>query len=298
MEFTDCSLLAIVEQDDKSTAIRRISQDKASQKTMNTLFSDGANELLRDRSPVKFTEKYTPEQEDMEYLTIENFELPEYITKALSTPANFELYMPIDGKLPKIKALFMGYMTKHEDSTIFTVAFQKFKPDQYITAAKHHLFLSGDTFISDKRLGISVSPHIDCVYEDGQLCFQSFFYARQILDLSKYYRLASRKDVLDFTTSTVVTIENAEDFADTANDWERKRIASIQDSGLFRQYSPNKIKQTAVSFDIPIEVKNKKLVLPTDKKERRLVLAFLDDAVFRGTFSRVLYQTNSKRKAK
>lgn len=297
MEFTDCTLLAIVEQENKSISVQRIAQDKKSQIAMNTLFSNGATELMKDRSPVEFTGKYNPEQEDMEYLTIDNFVLPDYITNALSAPTDYELYVPVNGKLPKIKALFMGYSTTLDKSTVYTVAFQKFKADQYITTAKHHLFLSGDTFISDTRLGISISPNVDCIYENGQLRFLSYFYARQILDLSMHYRLASKKDVLEFASGPSVTIENAEDFADAANDWERKRIASIQDAGIFKHHSPQKIQQTAKTLGIPIEVRNKKLVLPTDKKERRLVLAFLDEAVFKGVFSQVLYQTNSKRKA-
>lgn len=296
--FINCPLLALIETQNKSIQVKRISEDKASQRAIDETFSTAATELRRDKTSVAFDGKYTPQADDLEILKIENYSLPVEIQNALINPQGLEVYAPVDGTLPPIKALFVGKRTVENGSNTFCVAFQKFRNDQYITAARHHLFFSNDTFVKDTRIGIAVSTSVDCVFQDNALHFISYHFAKQILDLSDYYRIASKQDVSDFVNCEIISMDGAAEFIDNANTWERRKIASINDSGVLQNFTAAKIKTLGRQSGVAIDIINKKVILPKDKAERRIVLGFLDEEVYKGAFSQTVFQTNSKRKAK
>ena len=93
-------------------------------------------------------------------------------------------------------------------------------------------------------------------------------------------------------------MDNATEFIDAANIWERREIASINDSGVLQNFTAAKIKTLGKKSGVTIAVADNKIILPKDKAERRIVLGFLDEEVYRGAFSQTVFQTNSKRKAK
>lgn len=97
------------------------------------------------------------------------------IQNALINPQGLEVYTPVDGALPPIKALFVGKRTVDNGKDFFCAAFQKFRRDQYITAARHHLFFANNTFVKDSRVGIAVGTSVDCVFEDNTLYFASYY---------------------------------------------------------------------------------------------------------------------------
>ncbi len=298
MMFSGSVLFAWMDTKDKSIQVKRIVEDQDTQKAIDHLFDDASNQMVADKTPVGFDGKYTPDPDGAEYLFIEGFSLPEEIISAIKNPQALEALESESDEIPKIKALFVGVQSTANGVDTYTAAFQKFKSDQYISAKKIHLFLSGNTFVADNRIGITIGKHIDCLFIDGKLQFTSFFFARQVFDLSDYYREATNSDITDFVGNEAVTMDNAEDFSTVANSWERRKIASIMDSGILKNYTATKIKNIAKQTGIELSVKDKKIVIPTDKKERRIVLGFLDEEVYKGAFSQTIYQTNSKRKAK
>lgn len=296
--FNDCVLLALMVTDDKTIKVCRIAEDEETQNEIDASFETAFLQLTKNRSPVEFDGKYSPNEDSEEYLFVDHFSLPKEIENALVNPLGLEVYEPIDSKLPAIKALFVGEHYESNGQKHFTAAFQKFKNEQYITQAKHHLFFSNNTFKKQKKLGISVSRNADCIYQNGELQFTSYYYARQIFDLSNYYREATTQEVANFLSSSIIAMDRGEDFILQANSWERKKIASINDSGVLNSHTADEIKKIAQSEGLDVLVENKKIVLPTDKKDRRVILGFLDEEVYKGVFSNELYQTNSKRKAK
>lgn len=298
MTFSDSILFAWMETDDKSVLIKRVVENQDTQKAINKLFSEASDSLLSDKSPVLFDGKYTPQPDDSDYLFIDSFSLPVEVQSAIKNPQSLDALEPDSDEIPRIKALFIGICKEVNGTDTYSAAFQKFKSDQYISASRIHLLFSGNTFVADKRVGITIGKHIDCLFCDGQLQFCSFHFARQIFDLSEYYREATNTDVLGFVQDEMISMDDGDSFSYTANSWERRKIASIMDSGILRDYSAAKIKTIAKQTGVEIIVKNKKVVIPTDKKERRIVLGFLDEEVYKGAFSQNLYQTNSKRKAK
>lgn len=296
--FNNCPLLALIETKKKTFIVKRICEDHDSQMAIDKTFSDAAEALRKDKTDVVFDGKYTPQSEDMEILVIQNYALPAVIKEALKNPQGLEVYSPIDGALPIIKALFVGKYDCEGDQEQYTAAFQKFRNDQYITAARHHLFFTGDTFVKDTRVGITIATTVDCVIDAGNLYFPSYHYAKQIFDLTDYYRVASSQDVQAFVDNELISMESSATFVDAADTWERRKIASINDSGILQSHTARQIKSLAQKSGVSISVSDGHIVLPTDKKERHIVLGFLDEEVYKGAFSETVFQTNSKRKAR
>lgn len=229
--FNDCVLLALMAIDDKTIKVCRIAEDEETQNEIDASFETAFLQLTKNRSPVEFDGKYSPNEDSEEYLFVDHFSLPKEIENALVNPLGLEVYEPIDSKLPAIKALFVGEHYESNGQKHFTAAFQKFKNEQYITQAKHHLFFSNNTFKKQKKLGISVSRNADCIYQNGELQFTSYYYARQIFDLSNYYREATTQEVANFLSSSIIAMDRGEDFILQANSWERKNISVYRTFG-------------------------------------------------------------------
>lgn len=297
MTFVNCALFAILQKEGKGILIRRISGDEDTQSTINDLFSSVSEKYITDFSPIDFDGKYTPQDDDKEYLVIRKFILPEEIKRAIRNPLGVEIYKETEGILPGIKALFLGNYIVNNGSEVFDIAFQKFRHDQYITQRRFNLLLSGDTFVREKRNGISIGETIDALYTNTDLAFRSYYYARQIFNLSDYYRIASNKDIETFTSSELIHCDNIREYMSKVDTWERKKIASILDSGLLGKYNVKQIQKKANDVGLSIKVTKNQIVFPLDKRQRKILLGFLDEEVYRGVFTNSVYQTNSKKKA-
>ena len=136
----------------------------------------------------------------------------------------------------------------------------------------------------------------DCYYTEGELQFSSFYFARQIFDLGEYYRSATDQEVQAFTTNDKLSFEDTEAFKNTANTWTRRKIAMINDSDVLVNYKASEIKKLAKDAGITVETKNKKVVIPNDKEQIRVILGFLDEEAYKGPFSQNTFLANSKRK--
>ena len=159
-----------------------------------------------------------------------------------------------------------------------------------------NLFHSSNTFNQEKRFGICITDTVDCLIVNDQLRFTSYYFARQIFDLSDYYRQATDSDVDAFINNRIVNIENIPVFKSNADTWVRRKIALISDSGIFDKYTAKQIKEKAKGFKLNISTTKNKLNLPNDKKELKNILRFLDEEIYKGVFSEEILQTNSKRK--
>lgn len=178
------------------------------------------------------------------------------------------------------------------------MAFQRFRKEQYITTRWVNLFFSKDTFKREKNFGISISDTVDCYYTENELQFSSFYFARQIFDLSEYYRSATDQEVQAFTANFILSFEDTEAFKNTANTWIRRKIAMINDSDVLAKYKAAEIKRLADDAGIKIEVENEKIVIPNDKEQIKAILGFLDEEAYKGPFSQNTFLANSKRMIK
>lgn len=274
--------------------IFRLELDFETQSCVCEAFAQAALELDTNKSKVIFDGRYKPLEDECLY--IENFRLPDEIKDAIRNPIGVSKYEKKNGNFPEIKAILVGERIELNDEEKFIVAFQKFRKEQHISAKAFNLFFDQNTFRREKNYGISISENIDCLFSESELWFTSFYYARQIFDLSEYYRSATDQEVESFTSSERLDVENPETFKGMANTWIRRKIAMINDSEVLVKYTAKKIKGLAKATGIEIIVENQRIVIPNDKEKVKIILGFLDEEAYKGPFSQNTYLANSKRR--
>lgn len=291
--FENSSVMVLLN-DGNESPVQLLEVNKTTQAAICRSFAESATPLLNEKQIVPFDGSYKPNED--EGLSICNFRLPEVITDAVRNPLGLQTFAYEKDAEPDIRAVFVGERTEADNTEVFTMAFQRFRKEQYLSTKKFSLFYDKDTFILENRWGIGITDNVDCIFTQSELRFSSYFYARQIFDLIEYYRSATDAEVLSFSGIELLSIVDHEQFKALADTWIRRKIAAINDSGVLKNHTAAKIKKLAASCGLDVTVENKKLVIPTDKKKLKEILGFLDDEVYKGAFTEETYITNSKRK--
>lgn len=286
--FENASIMVLMETNGE-LQIKRLEINQETQASISQVFAKGYMFLTSDKEVVAFDGKYKPDEDEMLY--IKDFKMEDAVLEAINNPLDVCPFYPGQEQTERIKAVFVGV----QDKTNIRIAFQKFKKDQYITTKGINLFFNNKTFIEEKRFGISISETVDCVYEDGELKFHSYYIARQLFDLKDYYRSATDGEVESFTEISNIQFVDVEMFREQADSNVRKRVASIIDSGILLKYSPKDIKRIGKSTGVEIKIQKDKIVIPKEKSQMKVVLGFLDEGVYKGAFSNETFMTNSKR---
>ncbi len=286
--FENASVMVLLQGKEK-LEICKIETDKKAQAAICKSYAEASGWMLKGTEYVSFDGNYSPDAD--ETLCINQFALDEIIKEAVETPAGVESFAPENTNSDNIKAIFVGEICEGR----MVIAFQKFKKEQYISVKGINLFFDRDTFVQEKRFGITISDEVDCIYEDGRLLFKSFFMARQIFSLMKYYREATQGEVERFTQMKELSLDSAEMFIGQADSRVRKKVASIMDSGVLERFSARDIQKIGRQAGIDVAIRDKKIVIPAEKKKMKIILGFLDEEVYKGSFSNITYITNSKR---
>lgn len=291
--FENCSIIVIAN-GNHLDELYRLEVDADTQREVCSSFDSALNDLISEKTKISFDGSYKPHND--EFLAIENFQLSDTIKDAIRDPLGVPAYQKENGEFYDIKAIFVGKRIETDDTERFKVAFQRFRKEQYISTSWVNLFFTNETFRREKDFGISISDSVDCYYTEGELQFSSFYFARQIFDLSEYYRSATDQEVQAFTTSDKLSLEDTEAFKTVANTWIRRKIAMINDSDVLINYKASEIKNLAKDAGITIVVENEKVVIPNDKEQIKVILGFLDEEAYKGPFSQNTFLANSKRK--
>ena len=291
--FETSSVMVLVNEE-HDVLIRLLEMDKNTQSAICGSFLSASTDLISDKQIIPFDGSYKPN--DDETLSICDFVMPDVITDAVRNPLGLQPLVYDKNAEPDIRAVFVGERTETGTAESFTIAFQRFRKEQYLSTKKFSLYFDNNTFMRESRWGISISDSIDCLFAQSDLQFLSYFYARQVFDLSEYYRIATDNEVQNFSSNRIFDIEDGGQFQDMADTWIRRKIATINDSGVLQNNSASRIKNLAQRCGLDITIKNGKLMIPADKKKLKEILGFLDDEVYKGAFSEETYITNSKRK--
>lgn len=291
--FDNSSIMVLLNEGNENP-VQLLEVDRNTQDAICKSFAEAAMPLLSGKQIVPFDGSYKPNED--EGLSICNFHLPEVITDAIRNPLGLQTFVYDKNSEPDIRAIFIGVRTEADNTEVFTVAFQRFRKEQYLSTKKFSLYFENNTFKIDNRWGIGITDTVDCVFTQSELRFSSYFYARQIFDLGEYYRSATDSEVESFSGLELLSISDKGQFQQMADTWIRRKIAAINDSGVLKNNTATKIKKLAQSCGLEITVTNKKVVIPAEKKKLKEILGFLDDEVYKGAFSEETYITNSKRK--
>lgn len=291
--FEDSSVMVLLNHKNENP-VRLLEVDKATQDAICSSFTKAALPLLSEKQIVPFDGSYKPDEDEV--LSVCNFHLPEVIADAVRDPLGLQTLIYDNEIEPDIRAVFVGQRIETDNTEVFTVAFQRFRREQYLSTKRFNLFFDQTTFIREDRWGIGIIDNVDCVFTQTELRFSSYFYARQVFDLSEYYRSATDAEVQNFSAIGILNIADKEQFQSIADTWIRRKIAAINDSGVLECNTAARIKELAQHCGLEVTVENGRLEIPADKKRLKEILGFLDDEVYKGAFSEETYITNSKRK--
>ena len=294
--FNNSSIMALVGKIN-DLSVRLIEVDRPTQEAICSSFSDSSAEFLVSENVVPFDGSYKPN--DDEVLSICDFNMPVMIKNAIKNPLGLQ---SLDAgndvaAAPIIRAIFVGERLETATEETFTISFQRFKKEQYLSTKKFNLYFDRDTFIRENRWGIGINENTDCIFINSELRFYSYYFTKQIFDLSEYYRSATESDIQKFRSFPLLKFTDSDQFQSMADDaWIRRKIASINDSKVLEKNNVKRIGKLAEQCGFVIEIKNDRLIIPLDKSKVKEILGFLDDEVYKGTFSGETFITNSKRK--
>ena len=283
--------------------VYRLKTDANVKKKFIELFNRGVAQLLYDedgenRTHVQFVSHYAIINNDENFI-INEFVLPEEIATAGDNIDTVENYKPIDsnGKTKcgfEIKAILMVRKTDDGDY----IAGQKFTQRQIVVKqGRFNVILSGDTFKEDNnRFSISMNEGIDCLFTPEGLIFSKYNDANSIFDISDFYRSATQDEVNKFANSAAFEIQDFNDFNISVKSVPmRKKIAKILDLGTLQNVDLIRENAEKVDIAIPFNAAGDRIVLPTNKKELKEILAFLSEELYPGMFTNKTYLSNSTR---
>ena len=264
-----------------------LTMDKTSQNVLATTFTALCKSFLKADKLIKFNGKYKPEQDELLY--INNFNLNPNIINCLENSITLNSYTPENKH--KIRSVFSGYKTNNS----YVLAFQYFHKEQHLTNKGWQLFYSNDTFSLEKKQGISILNKLDCLYKDNTLYFKSFVLANRILNLSRYYRIATNEDLQVFSQLKELYLDQNINLKDLSDTIIRRKIAELLDYNFFTNFTVNQIKKEAKNIGYDIHSKNNKIVIPNTRKELKTLVKFLSNEVYKGAFDKKLRESNSSR---
>ncbi|OUJ37194.1 hypothetical protein BTR40_06785 [Vibrio parahaemolyticus] len=161
------------------------------------------------------------------------------------------------------------------------------------------MFHSSNVYKKIEGIGLTVDSKLTAILEDGRLRFHNFFMARQMFDLSEYYKEATNEDIAVFSSSDVVQVVEKEKLIEISDSWVRRKISLIQQSDILGTVPIHVMKAVASEFNIPFSTVNvngnEVIQIPTEKPALKVLLRFLDEDYYKSPLSNTSFVTNSKR---
>lgn len=237
------------------------------------------------------SENFRPDE--TEVLVINPFDLPAHIHDPTENPVGWHA-LPHDPNLIANVLCIFGYDAQRD-----RLIFQLIPPQQRLTTSRLSLILRQNAFSRLEDPGLVIGSHVHAVYEGGSLRFKSLFRIKQIFDITLYYNEATDADIDSLAELDAVDVEDIEALKRDSGPWVRTRIAFILASDVLNRFSPRQLSRKAQTFGVTLQVVRKnrveKLVIPTDRRQLRSVLKFLEEEYFEGPITGIAYETNSRR---
>lgn len=292
------NLFALVDDDD--TPIRRIPLTAALNTELAQLFAEQQVALLRDRQPIDFTGSYNVDEGEI--FTITDYPLPPAIGQAIGNPLTCPV-LNLSTETHRIKALFSGDWTAANR----TVNFQVFDAGKLLSNRLTLIGLpihAGDTYKRLEEPGLILQDKLIAHFHNGTLYFSSYHNTKRFLDLANYYKEATDTDLDTFAASELFALEDETTFKPNADSIVRKKIALLQRNHVLQDLQVSDIQTVANNFNqelsedhqISIEVDGDgKIVIPSDKRQLKELVRFLDEDYVTAPLTKRKCLTNSKK---
>ncbi|MGY5706991.1 hypothetical protein ACXHRA_23970 [Vibrio antiquarius] len=279
---------------DPAKRIVRFELSATVQDDLTTYIKNQENEFELSTEVIPFDGKYKPDSGEV--LLIDNYDDIDNLSNAIVNPLSIEVVEPTESFFGDIKALFTGYTL---DSGDVKVLLQNFDRRRIISTNGLSIFHSSNVYKKIEGIGLTVDSKLTAILEGGKLRFFSFFTARQMFDLSEYYKEATNDDINVFSSSDAVRVTNKNGLIDISDSWVRRKISLIQQSDILGTVPIHVMKAVASEFNIPFPTVNidgnEVIDIPLDKPALKVLLRFLDEDYYKSPLSNTNFVTNSKR---
>jgi hypothetical protein len=243
---------------------------------------------------IVFDGKYKPDEGEVLY--IENYDDLDGLESTIKNPTSMDLVDPTEDFFHEIKALFTGYTLS--DGSV-KILLQNFDRRRIISTNGLSIFHSANVYKKIEGIGLTIDYKLTATLEGGKLKFFSFHNARQIFDLSEYYKEATDDDVIEFSNLEMIKVESKDQLIEMSDSWVRRKISLIQQSGILQNVPINEMKAVAIEFSIPFntvaEDSGELITIPDNKSDLKKLLRFLDEDYYKSPLSKTKFITNSKR---
>jgi hypothetical protein len=243
---------------------------------------------------IVFDGKYKPDEGEVLY--IESYDDLDGLESTIKNPTSMDLVDPTEDFFHEIKALFTGYTLS--DGSV-KILLQNFDRRRIISTNGLSIFHSANVYKKIEGIGLTIDYKLTATLEGGKLKFFSFHNARQIFDLSEYYKEATDDDVIEFSDLEMIKVESKDQLIEMSDSWVRRKISLIQQSGILQNVPINEMKAVAIEFSIPFntvaEYSGELITIPDNKSDLKKLLRFLDEDYYKSPLSKTKFITNSKR---
>jgi Domain of unknown function (DUF4868) len=278
---------------DETAPVRRLPVSQQLQEDLARLFREQRHDLLGSgRDTIDYTPSYSRDEDEI--LCIRNFQVPAEIASAAEQPA---LCPPLEITNPHedIRAIIATDFQEGE------YLFQTFDRRREISTRRFSIILSSNTFRRLEEPGLTLDSKLAAVVILSKvLIFESYYEARRVLNLTEYYREATDEDLRAFCSHEKLTVEEIDGVMKIADSWIRKKVALITQSQVLDNNTPQNISKVAKAYGIDISLSGtgnrKKLMLPSNKKDLKNFLRFLDEDFYTSALSSNRFLANSKRR--
>lgn len=252
------------------------------------LFVNAAGELMGDDTvEAKFDGDYINREDENEISYIE-MSLPEVFN---DIPDNQLGLTTLDIEHDDIKSLFW-----YEEGAFL---FQMFSSGNLLESKYVLRFLQEEhNFNRLREKAFVINNKIQAIYKNGKFYFQSFPSASKILNLSDYMVAATTEGVRDFGNNDKISID-ADWLVARANNKTRRLIKMVTETGTlntFMAMDGRKRGRIAKSVNVDINIRDGKLILPSNIGQVNKILEFLNEDVYKGLITSSIFRTNSKKR--
>ena len=286
--------LAAISKDGHEFSLRQIPLKQSLQEQLAKAWWSHFQAFIEDALEIDFDPGYSPEEHEL--FCVEDYELPSWLDSESShTATTLDTLVGDEESLDSVKGLVAFAQTSGNEEVML---FQNFNRSHVIHPGRF-LLLSHDTYESVEKPALTLDGHLSAVVtpSDKKLLFRSFRTTNTFLPLSEFYREASEADIRDTLSHGHLAPEDLETTVANGNQWFRKRVAMLRDSGILDKYSVQEIKDHSNGFEVDVQIERGKIVFPSNKAAAKRLLQFLNEEIFRGAITEVLYETNSRREA-
>jgi Domain of unknown function (DUF4868) len=270
--------------------IKRVSLTQPVQAKIEGIFQGQATAFLDGISEeVEFGGDWKPDSDEL--LVIEApAEIDIVQTAVAANPVSLNSINSANFENEGIKGLFINLQSGGQSRILI----QSFSAQQ-ILARRFSLMLDGNTFKELTDPAFTLDNYLTAIVEDNKLKFKSFFNVKRIFELNQFYQEASDQQIDGFCGHQSLQVANVAAFKVVADQQIRKMIHAIVKAGVLDNCKVSDIVAQAASLGLNIAEANGKLMLPTERKDIKTLLRFLDDGIYQAPLSATKYVTNSKR---